>query len=89
MTISKRLIGVSTSCLMRLAISDARGEELKAAKVAQPPKLDGSGDDAPWKIATELKLEADGRRGDAKGKSVTVTLKAAHDKENVYFLLRW
>jgi len=89
MTICKRLIGVSASCLMCFAISEALGEELKAAKVMQPPKLDGSVDDAAWKVATELQLGAEGRGGEAKGKKVAVTLKAAYDKENVYFLLRW
>lgn len=63
--------------------------KLQAAKTDAPPKLDGSSDDAAWKTATELKLDAEGRGGDAKGKKATVTLKAAYDKENVYFLLRW
>jgi len=63
--------------------------KLQAVKTAVPPKLDGLAEDAAWKTATELKLEAEGRGGDAKGKKVPATLKAAYDKENVYFLLRW
>lgn len=63
--------------------------ELHALATDAPPKLDGSADDAAWQAATELKLEAEGRGGDAKGKKVSVTLKAAYDKENVYFLLQW
>ena len=70
--------------------SPLRGQTtLQAAKTSTPPKLDGSGDDAAWKSATELKLEAEGRGGEAKGKKLPVTLRAAYDKENVYFLLRW
>lgn len=63
--------------------------KLQAVKTDAPPKLDGSSDDAAWKNATELKLEAEGRGGDANGKKVAVTLKAAYDKDNVYILLRW
>jgi DMSO reductase family type II enzyme heme b subunit len=70
--------------------AQARAEpKLQAAKTDVPAKVDGSSNDAVWKTATELKLDAEGRGGDAKGKKATVTLKAAYDNENVYFLLRW
>lgn len=63
--------------------------KLQAVKTDAPPMLDGASDDAVWKAATELKVDAEGRGGDAKGKKVGVTLKAAYDKDNVYVLLRW
>ncbi len=62
---------------------------LTCTLVDAPSTLDGSPDDPAWKTATELKLDAEGRGGEAKGKRLPVTLRATHDNENIYFLLRW
>jgi len=67
----------------------ASSQTLTATRTASPPKLDGATDDAAWKDAPELRLEAEGRAGSAKGKKVAVTLKAAYHDQYVYFLLRW
>lgn len=62
---------------------------LRAALVKVAPAIDGSPDDAAWKEAAELRLDAECRGGPNKGKKTPVTLRAAVDDQNVYFLLRW
>lgn len=63
--------------------------ELQAARLKAAPAIDGSPDDAAWKEAAELRLDAECRGGSSKGKKTPVTLRAAVDDQYVYFLLRW
>ena len=84
-----RCCAVVAMVWMALGTQASAQPKLQAVKTDVPPKLDGSSDDAAWKTATELKLEAKGRGGEAKGKKAATTLKAAYDKDSVYFLLRW
>lgn len=63
--------------------------DLRAARVKTAPAIDGSPDDAAWKEAAELRLDAECRGGASKGKKTAVTLRAAVDDQYVYFLLRW
>lgn len=81
------LAGVSP-CMAQQA-QPAGPPELRAARVRTAPAIDGSPDDAAWKEAAELRLDAEGRGGPSKGKKTAVTLRAAVDDQYVYFLLRW
>lgn len=80
---------MSTSALCAAQPATAGPPELRAARVKAAPKIDGSPDDAAWKEAAELRLDAEGRGGASKGKKTPVTLRAAVDDQHVYFLLRW
>ena len=62
---------------------------LKAVRADRPPMLDGNDDDAVWSRAQELRLVAEATGGPHQGEKITVLLKAAHDDQRVYFLLRW
>lgn len=86
-----RLITVSLGVLVSLAAGESTSAQptLKAVRTSQPPKFDGNSDDPAWKQAPELKLDAVGRGGQAKGQRITVVLKAVYDADHVYFLLRW
>lgn len=75
-------------CLAQPAAT-AGPAELRAARVKAAPTIDGSPDDAAWKEAAELRLDAEGRGGPSKGRKTAVTLRAAVDDQHVYFLLRW
>ena len=62
---------------------------LTAAKVAAPPALDGSGNDAAWAAAKPISVElSDGANFGGKG-STTATLKAVYSGDMVYFLVQY
>ncbi len=83
-------LGIAAFAFASCAASVVRAEEvLQAVRASEPPKLNGQPDDAAWKDAPELRLEAKGRGGANKGRKTAVTLRAAVDDECVYFLLRW
>jgi len=91
-----RLSKLALAVVTVLAAGCATNEEtpapnvLFAAKVAQPPVLDGNGNDPAWAAArpTSVKLE-DGRNfADGKGET-TVTLTAVYSGDMIYFLIRY
>lgn len=80
---------LGTAALCAAQTATAGPPELRAARAKAAPAIDGSPDDAVWKEAAELRLDAEGRGGPSKDKKTAVTLRAAVDDQYVYFLLRW
>jgi len=57
--------------------------------VTQGPTVDGKGGDAAWKSAKETTVVAKGVFPSNAGKSTVVSMRSAHTKTHVYFLVRW
>jgi len=63
---------------------------LTAAKVAQPPVLDGNASDPAWAAARPISVKLEDGRNFAGGKGeTTVTLKAVYAGDMVYFLIQY
>lgn len=62
---------------------------LTAVKIAQPPRLDGRGDDAAWRSAKAVTVTAKGVMPRTLGTSAQVTLRAAYDDTQLYVLATW
>ena len=63
---------------------------LTAAKVAQPPVLDGNASDPAWAAARPLSVKLEDGRNFAGGKGeTTVTLKAVYAGDTIYFLIQY
>jgi hypothetical protein len=64
-----------------LLLAAGGGGSLVSVKVTSPPKLDGSADDAVWKNAPELKVQAkDGPQ---------ISLKSVYTSDSLYMLVSW
>ena len=57
---------------------------LTAPFASSPPAVDGSGEDRAWAEAPELKVPVEGA-----GEPALLWVRAVHDAENVYLLVRW
>lgn len=55
-------------------------------RAGDAPSLDGSGSDAAWEAAPELKITT---RGGANDSAAQIAVRSLYDDENVYFLLTW
>ena len=87
LSICLMLIVGSSLFFLRLDLSQAQffDDPLTAIAAETAPIIDGMADDATWDQATPLLSEvAEGKIG-----KVDVTLRAAYDADNVYFLLEW
>ena len=62
---------------------------LIAAKVSQPPKIDGQSDDPAWRKAEPLTVTVAEVAGKDKGKSSTVMMKAVYTDTHICILTRW
>jgi len=76
-------------CCLSCAAAVATEPSLLAVKTDRPPRLDGRVEHGEWDEAPFVRFDAVGRGGPTKGQDVAVTVKAAYDDENIYFLLRW
>ena len=59
----------------------AKSKELYATKVTQAPKIDGNADDAAWKKAKELTVEAED--------GPEISIRSVHTDKEIFFLLIW
>lgn len=67
----------------------AEPPRLTAIKIAQPPRLDGRGDDTAWRSAKPATATAKGVMPKTLGTSAQVTLRAAYDDTHLYVLATW
>jgi hypothetical protein len=90
---SMRLAAVGAALLMAIRLGaqtpTAKPAELAAAKVSQPPSLDGRADDPAWKGATPVVVTAKGVMPRTLGTSTRVELRAAYTDTHIYILATW
>ncbi|MFQ5432532.1 MAG: ethylbenzene dehydrogenase-related protein [Nitrospinota bacterium] len=59
----------------------AKVHEIESAKVGQPPKIDGKADDAAWKKAKEITVEAED--------GPELSIRSVYTDKEVFFLFLW
>jgi thiosulfate reductase cytochrome b subunit len=70
-------------------VADRQGyDQLLIAEVAQPPVIDGTGDDPAWREARAAVIRT-ARGANLENGETTVQVKAVHDGERAYFQFRW
>jgi hypothetical protein len=91
MSITKLVaLGVAiTAATFAPALNAAEIEKLVAAKISQPPTLDGKADDAAWQSAKPVEVVAKGVMPKTRGTSSTVTLRAAYTDTHIHLLVQW
>jgi hypothetical protein len=100
MIIRRSLIRAAVLCTLPLLAPLAYGEEFKpvaappvpvtAVKAAKAPILEARGDDAVWKQAAAVSLEAiKGVNFKDNLGTTHATVQAAYDSSNIYFLVTW
>jgi len=96
LNMTPRLSTLALALATALAAGCAMNEDasapnvLTAAKVAQPPVLDGNANDSAWAAARPLSVKLEDGRNFAGGKGeTTVTLKAVYAGDMVYFLIQY
>ena len=62
--------------------------DLPITRVAEPPALDGDAGDPAWRLTPAVAVRT-ARGANFPNGEVTVTVKAVHDGERVYFQFRW
>jgi hypothetical protein len=80
---------VATVLTSQAALNAAEIPKLVAAKISQPPALDGKAGDSAWQTAKPVEVVAKGVMPKTRGTSSTVTLRAAHTDTHIYLLVQW
>lgn len=80
---------VATALTFQPAVNAAERPTLVAAKISQPPALDGKAGDSAWQSAKAVEVVAKGVTPKTRGTSSTVTLRAAHTDTHIYLLVQW
>jgi thiosulfate reductase cytochrome b subunit len=80
---------VAGAAVTAAVVADRQGfAPLLVAAVADPPAIDGSGDDPAWREAQAAAIRTL-RGANFEDGEVTVRVKAVHDGERIYFQFRW
>lgn len=82
-------VAVTTALTFQSALNAAEIPKLVAAKITQPPALDGKAGDSAWQSAKPVEVVAKGVMPKTRGTSSTVTLRAAHTDTHIYLLVQW
>jgi hypothetical protein len=82
-------VALAVTATFAPALNAAEIEKLVAAKITQPPTLDGKAVDAVWQSAKPVEVVAKGVMPKTRGTSSTVTLRAAHTDTHLYLLVQW
>ncbi len=80
---------LSLATVVAAQTSTAKPPELVAVKTAQPPSLDGRGNDPAWQGGAPVVLTANGVMPRTRGTSSKVELRAAYTDTHLYILATW